>query len=162
MKKKNFIFVLIVGVSIIAIAILFAYSQDQGKIRGFNFGNNLQAIQDDLKKEQVEFYSNAKRFDEGEISLDEFLEISEQHFFEMENFKARYESLDVPKDFLPSVELFKLSTMAQLESDLELVTSITEKNEEAKIRSDLLLQQSLEYELAGLALFNEVKSQGNP
>jgi len=154
--------VLIVGVSIIGMTILFGYSQDQAKIRGFNFGTNLQSIQSELKREQVDFYSNAKRFDEGEINVQRFLEISDKHFEQMENFISKYDSLDAPKDFVSSVELFKLSTTAQLESDLELVKSITENNEESKIRSDLLLQQSLEYELAGLALFNEVKSKGNP
>ena len=61
-----------------------------------------------------------------------------------------------------SVELFKLSSETQLESDKHMIEWIMTGDETAQIRSDYLLQQSFEYEMAALSKFKLVQGQTNP
>ena len=74
---------------------------------------------------------------------------------------AKYADLQIPDTFSGAVKLLKLSTESQLESDIHLINWIEFGDESEKIRSDELLQQSFEYELAALTSFNEAK-KGNP
>ncbi|MEK6866240.1 MAG: hypothetical protein AABX46_02220, partial [Thermoproteota archaeon] len=62
-----------------------------------------------------------------------------------------------PKQFAPSVELFKLSTQTQLDSDKEFIEWIKTGNDSHKIRSDSLIQESFEYEMTALGEFNAAK-----
>ena len=54
--SKKIGFLIIAAILIIA-TIYYFYSAEQAQIRGYNFGNELQAIQDDLKGEQVDLLS---------------------------------------------------------------------------------------------------------
>ena len=51
-KKKNpaIYAAVVIGILIVSSTIFFVYSNDQAKIRGQMFGNELKQIQDDLKK----------------------------------------------------------------------------------------------------------------
>ncbi len=147
-----------VGVIIVGLAIFFTYSADQARIRGFNFGNNLQAIQDELKQTQTEFYSKKALFDENSISKQEFLEFSESHLQKMQEIFEKYDELTPPESFANSVELFKISTQKQIESDRFLVEWIRTNDTSNKVRSDLLLQESFENEMAALASFTKAKN----
>ncbi|MEW6043976.1 MAG: hypothetical protein AB1608_06900 [Thermoproteota archaeon] len=147
-----------IGVIIVGLAIFFTYSADQAKIRGFNFGNNLQAIQDELKQTQTEFYSKKTMLDENAISKEEFLEFAETHLHRMQEILARYDSLTPPESFANSVELFKVSTQKQIESDKFLIEWIRTNDTSDKVRSDLLLQESFENEMAALASFTKAKN----
>ena len=51
-KKKNSVVyaAIIIGILVVSSTIFFVYSNDQAKIRGQMFGNELKQIQDDLKK----------------------------------------------------------------------------------------------------------------
>jgi len=146
------------GVIIIAIAVFYFYSADQAKIRGFNFGNSLDAIQDELKQVQTDFYSKKRLLDENAITKEEFLEFSEEHIKKMEEMVSKYESLVSPDSFAKAVELFKISTQKQLESDRFLIEWIRTNDTSDRVRSDLLLQESFENEMAALSSFEKAKN----
>jgi hypothetical protein len=156
-KTKHNIILSSVAAIVIIIVIGYFYSVDQAKVRGFTFGNELQQIQDDLKELQTGFDSQVKLWKDGNITKDEVLEYSEDHIVQMENLYQRYEKLSVPAPFISSVELFKLSTEIQIQSDKEFILWIDTGDESHRIRSDKLLQESFEYEVAALGKFNSAK-----
>lgn len=158
MKVKTTHLAIGVGVFVVGIAVFFTYSADQARIRGFNFGNDLQSIQDEVKQIQTEFYSKKSSFDEKSITKEEFLEFANTHIQKMEKAIAKYDELAPPDSFSSAVKLFKMSTEKQLESDRFLIEWIKTDDISNKVRSDLLLQESFESELAGLASFNEAKT----
>lgn len=158
MKPSSTAIAVGIGIIVVALAIFFVYSADQAKIRGFNFGNNLQSIQDELKKTQTDFYSKKKLLDENMITKEEFLEFSEEHIKRMEELLAKYQSLAIPDAFTKAVELFKISTQKQLESDKFLIEWIRTNNTADRVRSDHLLQESFEDEMAALSSYNKAKN----
>src|SRR3970282_1966250 len=117
--------IIMTAVLIIGLAVFYSYSADQAKLRGYEFGNNLQMIQDDLKKLQTEFESKVTMWKENELNREEFL----------------------------------VSAQTQLESDKQLVEWIKTGDDSARVRSDSLLQESFEYEMAALASYNLAKGQ---
>ena len=147
---------------IIGASIYYFYSAEQAQIRGFNFGNDLQAIQDELKEEQSDFYSKVSMWKEESITKDQILEFADIHVLRMENIIAKYTDLQMPDVFSGSVKLFKLSTETQLESDQYLISWIKNDDESEKIRADELLQASFEYEMAALSSFEKAKNNPNP
>ena len=68
-----------IAIILIGITIFYFYSAEQGKIRGYNFGNDLQIIQEELKNEQSSFYSNVRMWEENSITKSEILKLSETH-----------------------------------------------------------------------------------
>ena len=147
---------------VIGLVIVYYYSAEQTRIKGFTFGNNLQRIQEDLKKIQTDFQSEITGWEDGDISKDEFLGYSDMHISKMEELVFRYDALDPPEVFSSSVELFKLSTQSQLESDKEIIRWIQSGDMDAKIRSDSLMEESFGYEMAALAKFNAIKAGIDP
>src|SRR3989337_428232 len=89
-------------------------------------------------------------------------EEKDAHISKMEELVSRYDILDPPEVFSSSVELFKLSTQSQLESDKEIIRWIQSGDIDAKIRSDSLMEESFGYEMAALAKFNAVKAGIDP
>ena len=152
----------IIAAVLITLVIGYNYSAEQNKIKGFNFGNNLLAIQEDLKKIETDFQSEITIFQEGETSLEEFLEYSNMHISKIEELILRYDNLEPPYAFTSSVDFFKLSSQSQLEADKETILWIKHNDEHAKIRSDSLLQDAFEFELAALAKFNAAKAGIEP
>ncbi len=163
-KKSGFrVFsVIIIGAIIIGASIYYFYSAEQAQIRGFAFGNNIQAIQDELKEEQSDFYSKVSMWKEKSITKDQILEFADNHILKMTNIIAKYTDLQMPDAFSGSVKLFKLSTETQLDSDQHLIKWIRNDDQSEKIRADELLQASFEYEMAALALFEKAKNNPNP
>jgi len=163
-KKSGFrVFsVIILGAIIIGASIYYFYSTEQAQIRGFAFGNNIQAIQDELKEEQLDFYSKVSMWKEKSITKDQILEFADNHILRMKNIIAKYTDLQMPDAFSGSVKLFKLSTEAQLDSDQYLIKWIRNDDQSEKIRADELLQASFEYEMAALASFEKAKNNPNP
>ena len=96
---------------------------------------------------------------EDSISKEEISQISELHLTRMNDIISKYGDLQIPDTFSGAVKLFKLSTESQLESDVHLISWIESEDESEKIRSDELLQQSFEYELAALTSFNDAKKE---
>ena len=77
--------VVIIGVILIVAAIYYFYSTEQAQIRGFNFGNELQSIQEELKHEQTDFFSKISMWEEGNISKTQFLEFADIHIMKMDS-----------------------------------------------------------------------------
>ena len=151
-----------VGVAIIALSMFFVYSSDQAKERGNAFGKAIEFVQDDLRKQTHSFDSKVSMFKQENISKDEFLDFAEKYKNEMEKIILRYDNLQIPQTFVSSVELFKLSAETQLESDKHMIEWVRTGDDTSHIRSDSLLQQSRDYELAALAKYELAKRQTNP
>jgi hypothetical protein len=156
-KKQN---IIIASVAIIIIGAIagYNYSVDQTKQKGFRFGNELQQIQEDVKQTQTEFNSKVIQWKEGDLSQQGLSEYSKTHVEKLQNVISKYDDLIPPKQFAPSVELFKLSTQTQLDSDKEFIEWIKTNDTSHKIRSDSLIQESFEYEMTALGEFNAAKA----
>ena len=153
---------ILVGVIIVAMSIFFVYSSDQAKMRGEAFSKALEFIQEDHKKQMYAFDSKVAMFKRDDISKDDFLQFAEKHESEMKKIILRYNNLQIPQPFVSSVELFKLSAETQLESDKYMIEWVRTGDSTAHIRSDSLLQQSIDYEMAALAKFKLAQGQTNP
>jgi hypothetical protein len=151
-----------VGVIIVALSIFFIYSSDQAKERGKSFGKAIEFVQDDLRKLTHSFDSKVSMFKQGDISKGKFLEFAEKHEYEMEKIIFRYNDLQIPQPFVSAVALFKLSAETQLESDKYMIEWVRTGDDTSHIRSDSLLQQSFEYEMAALSEFKLAQGQTNP
>ena len=162
-KKRTLTYAAIsVGVIIIGMSIFFVYSSDQAKMRGQAFGKAIEFVQEDLRKQTHMFDSKISMFKQENINKDELLEFAEKHENEMKKIILRYDNLQTPKLFIPSVKLFKLSAETQLDSERYMIEWIKTGDDAAYIRSDSLWQQSLQYEQAALLEFNLVQRQANP
>lgn len=158
MKSKTTYLAIAVGIGIISLAIFFTYSADQAKNRGQYYGDSLKSIQEELKQTQTEFYSKKTMLDESTITTQDFVSFGNTHIQKMKEILAKYDTLSPPETFVKSTELFKASTQKQIESDESLIEWIATNDTSHKIRSDLLLQESFENEMAALASFNQAKN----
>lgn len=161
-KQKQNIVLAVIALVIIVGIIAYNYYIDQIKIKGFNFGNKILQIQNDLKKMQDDYESKIIQWTEGDLSKEELLEYSQIYISGLEGLITRYDKLTPPVPFIASVELFKLSTETQLESYGEYIKWIETQDSSFKIRSNLLLQESFEYELAALAKFKNAQLSITP
>ena len=157
LTKQNIIIISIVIIIVATIA-GYNYSVDQTKQKGLKFGQDLQQIQEEVKQLQIDLNSKINQWKEGDMSQQELEEYSEKHFDQMQEIILKYDELIPPKQFTPSVELFKFSTQTQVDSDKEFMKWIKTGDEAHSIRSDSLLQESFEYEMMGLKEFNAAKA----
>ena len=148
------------GVIIIVIVIVLSYNFDQAGLKGQKFGNDLALIQSDLKNETQIFDYQLSQYEKGQLSKSEMLNITENHIGKMQNFLIRYDNLSPPEPFVPSLQLFRLSTQTQLESDKMIQDWIQTGDNATRVKSDTLLQQSFQYEMNALQSFNNAKSKG--
>ena len=153
---------IVVGVIIIGMSIFFVYSSEQAKMRGQAFGKAIEFLQEDLKKQTHLFDSKVSMFKQEHIGKDVFLDFAEKYENEMEKIILRYDNLQTPNPFMPSMELFKLSAETQFEADKYVIKWIRTGDETAQIRSDSFYYQSLQYEQAALLEFNLIQRQSNP
>jgi hypothetical protein len=160
LKKKKIQNIIIVAIAIIIIGSITAYnySVEQTKQQGLQFGTELEQIQEDVKQLQTKFYSEKTRWEEGDISKEELLEFYEEHLKEFKEIISRYDKVTPPELFKSSVELLKISSETQLESDSQFIEWIKTGDKSAKIRSDTQFQGSLEYEMLGLVEFYSAKT----
>ena len=160
MKKNKIqnISIVAIGVIIIIAIIAYNYSADQTKQKGFQFGNELAQIQIDVAELQTKFYSEKTKWDEGDITKEELLKYYEKHIAEFEKIISKYDVLDTPELFESSVELFKISSETQLDSDIEYIKWLSTGDESAKVRSDTQIQEAYEYENLGLVEFQLAKA----
>jgi hypothetical protein len=156
-SKKGTYIAVVIGIIVIGSIVAVSYYVDQAKISGQRFGTSLEQIQSDLKKSVSDYESKLTMWEEGSLTKQEILEISDSHLMELEKIILRYDQLTPPASFVPSLELFKRSAQSQLESDMLLKEWIQTGNNATKIRSDELLQQAFEYETSALASFNNAK-----
>ena len=149
------------GVAIVIIVILVNYYLDQTTISGQRFGDQLAQIQSDLKNETQGFDQHLTQYKNGQISKDQMLKITDEHILAVKNILPRYEDLKAPELFKPSLQLFKLSTQTQIESDETLREWIVTGNNATSAKSDQLLQQSFQYEMNALQSYETAKSSGS-
>ena len=143
---------------IIGAIVSYNYSAEQTRQKGFKFGNELQQIQENVKQAQIEFNSKITQWKEGDLTQQELMKFSEDHVKKLEEIITKYNDLTPPKQFASSVELFKLSTQSQLDSDKEFIEGIKTNDESHNIRSNSLLQEAFEYEMTALREFNAAKA----
>ncbi len=149
------------GIAIIAIVILVNYYLDQTSLSGQRFGDQLAQIQSDLKNETQSFDQHLTQYKNGQISKDQMLKITDDHISAVKNILPRYDDLKAPELFRPSLQLFKLSTQTQIESDETLREWIVTGNNATSAKSDQLLQQSFQYEMNALQSYETAKSSGS-
>ena len=151
-KKQNIALAVIAAVILVAI-ISYNYSADQTKVKGFNFGIKLQQIQDEVEKLQNDFESKTIQWQEGDVAKEQLLEFSQKNVLDLETLLLKYDELTAPESFIASLDLFKLSTETQIESNRQYIKWIETGDESFKIHSDSLFQESFEYEIAALGKY---------
>jgi len=160
-KKRNITLAAIVVV-VIALVIGFNYSAEQTRIKGFIFGNELQQIQEDLKKLQDEFEANLSMYKDGDISKEEFLDFAPNHVRKMEELISRYDRLEPPPTFVSSTEVLKYSTELQLESQEHLISWVKSGNEDDLFLANRTHQESFNMEMIGLGDFEKALAGNMP
>ena len=160
MKKKKIqnIIIALIAILIIGSIAVYNYSSEQTKQKGLQFGIELEQIQEEVQELQIKFYSEKTRWNEGDISKEELLEYYEKHLKEFEGIISKYDELTPPELFKSSVDLLKISSETQLESDSQFIEWMKTGDESAKIRSDTQFQEALEYEMLGLVEFYSAKT----
>ena len=161
-KKKQNIVILAIVIAIIAGIVSYNYSAEQTRQKGFSFGNELEQIQTEVKDLQTQFYSKKAQWEEGTITQEELFQHYEKHVTEFEKIIAKYDSLDAPESFQGAVNLLKLSSETQLDSDIQFIEWMKTGDESFRIRSDSQYQQSLEYEMSGLVEYYSAKTGVEP
>ncbi|MGI0047129.1 MAG: hypothetical protein ACREBB_08085 [Nitrosotalea sp.] len=159
--KRNLQIAIIIGVAIVAVVIFVNYNLDQANLNGERFGNSLSLIQSDLDNETAAFDANLTMYEKGQISKEQMLNITDAHLTKMQNFLVRYDSLNPPESFAPSLQLFRLSTQTQLDSDNLLKEWMQTGDNSTRAKSDQLLQQSFQYEMNALQNFNNEKTSNS-
>ena len=149
-----------IGIIIVGITIFINYYLDQAKLSGQRFGDQLAQIQTDLKNETHDFDSQITLYQKGQLPKDEMLKIADSHIGMIQNILSRYDSLKPPELFAPSLQLLRLSTQTQLESDKYLREWVQTGDNSSKAKSDELLQQSFQYEMSALQSYGTLKSKG--
>lgn len=149
---------IVAGAIIIGLVIMLNYNLDQVKISGQSFGDNLAQIQNDLKNETSYYDAKIIQYQNGNITKQDILQISDSHIVVLNDILSKYDKLKPPEPFAPSLELFRLSTQAQLDSDKLLKQWIETGDNSTKIRSDQLLEQAFSYESRALDSFNKAKT----
>ena len=155
-KKQNIIIVAVAAI-IVGAVVSYSYSAEQTRQKGFEFGNELSKIQEDVKQLQTDFNSRLTQWDEGDLTTQELLEHADSHFENLARVAESYNDLAPPQQFSASVELFKLSTDSQLQSDMHYIQWIKTGQQSDRIRSDSLLQESFDFEMLALGEFNRAK-----
>jgi len=150
-----------IGATIVGIVIFVNYYLDQTKLSGQRFGDQLAQIQSDLKNETLNFDAQLTQYKNGQISKDQMLKITDDHIRLVQNILPRYDELKAPELFAPSLQLFRLSTETQIESDKSLRDWIVTGDNATSAKSDQLLQQSFQYEMNALQSYENAKSKGS-
>ncbi|MFB5647292.1 MAG: hypothetical protein ACE5RO_04015 [Candidatus Nitrosomaritimum yanchengensis] len=161
-KKKQNITIAVITVAIVAGIIFYNYSAEQTRQKGFVFGTELEKIQNDVKDLQTQFYSKKAQWEEGAISQEELFQFYEKHVEEFEKIILRYDSLVPPESFESAVDLLKLSSETQLDSDKQYIEWMRTGDDSYKVRSDSQYQQALEYEMNGLVEYYSAKTGVKP
>jgi len=161
-KKKQNITIAVIAIAIVAGIIFYNYSAEQTRQKGFVFGTELEKIQNDVKDLQTQFYSKKAQWEEGSISQEELFQFYEKHVEEFEKIILRYDSLVPPESFESAVDLLKLSSETQLDSDKQYIEWMRTGDDSFKVRSDSQYQQALEYEMNGLVEYYSAKTGVKP
>lgn len=164
MKKKTRqnIIILAIVIAIVGGIISYNYSAEQTRQKGFEFGTELEKIQTDVKELQTQFYSKKAQWEEGTISKEELFQHYEKHVEKFGEVISKYNSLAPPESFQSAVDLLKMSSETQLESDIHYIEWMKSGDESFKIRSDSQYQEALEFEMSGLVEYYSAKTGIQP
>jgi hypothetical protein len=160
-SKRNMQIAITGGIVIVSIIIFVNYYLDQTKLAGQRFGDQLAQIQSDLKNETQNFDTQLTQYKNGQVSKDQMLKITDNHIQAVQNILPRYDELKTPDLFVPSLQLFRMSTETQIESDKILRDWIVTGDNASSAKSDYLLQQSFQYEMNALQSYENAKSKGS-
>ena len=152
----------VIAAAIIIGIVVYNYSAEQTRQKGFVFGTELEKIQNDVKDLQNQFYSKKTEWEEGTITKEELFHYYETHVNAFEKIISRYDDLVPPESFQSAVDLLKLSSETQLESDKQFIEWMKTGDESFKVRSDTQYQQALEYEMTGLVEYYSAKTGIEP
>lgn len=145
-------------ISVVVGATVWYYdAAERTRMQGFVFGTELEGIQDDIKALQTQFAASIITWEEGDIDQTELMAQLQEHINKFEDVIERYDTLTPPAGFEGAVELFKLSSYAQLQSDREYINWLSTGDEASKIRSDLQIQESFQLEIAALSEYNTAR-----
>lgn len=150
-----------IGIAIIAIVVLVNYYLDQTQISGQKFGDELAQIQTDLKNETLSFDVQETQYDNGHIPKTQMLKITDDHIKALQSFLPRYDKLKTPDLFVPSLQLFRLSTETEIDRTNALREWIVTGDNATKAKSDELFQQAYQYEMSALASYENAKSKSS-
>lgn len=156
--KRTTKIAIIVGVAIIATAIGVSYNLDMADLKGQKFGNDLAGIQSDLHNETANFDGNLTMYEKAQISKNQMLNITDLHLARMQSILTRYDSLSPPDSFTASLQLFRLSTQTQIDSDNLIKQWIQTGDNSTRAKSDQLLQESFQYEMNALQSYGRAKA----
>ena len=156
--KKRLQIAIIVGVVIVIAVIAVNYNLDQANLKGQRFGDSLSLIQSDLDNETASFDSKLTMYEKGQISKGQMLNMTDTHIAKMQDILTRYDTLSPPEPFVASLQLFRLSTQSQIESDNLLKEWVQTGDNSTRAKSDQLLQESFQYEMNALQSYNNAKS----
>ncbi len=147
-----------IGAAVIVAVILFNYNLDQATLKGQKFGDDLALIQSDLHNETANFDANLTMYEKGQISKEQMLNVTNTHLAKMQDFLTRYDALSPPESFIAPLQLFRLSTQTQIESDNLLKQWVETGDNATRAKSDQLLQESFQYEMNALQSYNHAKT----
>ncbi|RNJ76390.1 MAG: hypothetical protein EB830_04305 [Nitrosopumilus sp. H13] len=150
--------VMLAAAGTIVVIAAYSYADDLTRQKGLQFGAELERIQEDVKQLQTKFYSQRTLWTEGDITKEQLLDSYDAHLEEFAGIISRYDVLEPPDIFEGSVELLKTSSQTQMESDSHYIEWIRTGDGSEKVRSDARLQESLDYEMLGIAEFYAAKS----
>ena len=156
--KRKVQIAIIIGVAVILAAIGVSYNLDLANLKGQKFGNDLALIQQDLHNETASFDSDLTMYEKGQISKDQMLNLTDAHLANMQGILTRYDSLSPPEPFAASLQLFRLSTQTQIDSDNLLKQWVQTGDNATRAKSDQMLQESFQYEMNGLQSYNRAKA----
>lgn len=159
--KRTIQYAIALGVVIVAVTILVSYYMDQSRLAGQRFGDQLAQIQTDLKNETDGFDAKLTLYKAGQITQDSMLNITDSHLTKVQEILSRYDELKAPDIFAPSLQLFRLSTQTEIESDKYLREWVLTGDNSSMAKSDELLQQSFQYEMSALKSYGTAKSKGS-
>tara|TARA_Y100000996_G_scaffold327279_1_gene263305 strand:+ start:265 stop:792 length:528 start_codon:yes stop_codon:yes gene_type:complete len=157
-KKSNKFLTISIVVILIGVVVYYFYSADQAQIRGFEFGNEIQALQQEIHDEQNRFISSIAKWEEKTISDKEMIRIGDEHIDKFKTLLLEYDDLQPPDTFARSLKLFKLSLEYQIESHEHRLEWIKNGDELELVRFQELTQLAFEAEQAGLKAFNDAKA----
>ena len=149
------------GVTVISIVVLVDYYLDQTQISGQRFGDQLAQIQLDLKNETLSFDAQETQYSNGHLPKNQMLKITDDHIKVLQSFLPRYDKLKTPDLFVPSLQLFRLSTETEIERTNVLREWIVTGDNATKEKSDELFQQAYQYEMSALQSYESTKSKGS-
>jgi len=161
-KTRQNIIILAIVIAIVGGIISYNYSAEQTRQKGFEFGTELEKVQTDVKELQTQFYSKKAQWEEGTISKEELFQHYEKHVEEFGEVIFKYNSLAPPESFQSAVDLLKMSSEIQLESDIQYIEWMKTGDESFKIRSDSQYQEALEFEMSGLVEYYSAKTGIQP